>query len=74
MLEDVRAFKELYYYAAWARYDLAKPGTLVVVPNSSLVREIALDYRSMRQMFLQEPPSFDSIVDRLRTFERQVNT
>ncbi len=34
MLDDVRAFKDVYDPAAWARYDLAKPGTLTVVPGS----------------------------------------
>ncbi len=28
MLEDVCAFKNIYYYAASARYDLARPGSL----------------------------------------------
>ncbi len=73
MLEDVRAFKAIYYHAAWARYDLAKPGSLVVVPNQARLRELASDYRSMRQMFMVEPPSFDSVIDQLGTFERQVN-
>ena len=35
MLENVRAFKDAYYHAAWARYDLAKPGSLVVIPNTA---------------------------------------
>jgi hypothetical protein len=73
MLEDVRVFKDVYYYAAWARYDLAKPGTLVVLPNKDRTRELATDYRSMRQMFLSEPPPFDWVVDQLRAFEREVN-
>lgn len=73
MLEDVRAFKEGYYHAAWARYDLAKPGTLVVVPGEDRTRELATDYRNMRQMFLSEPPPFDWVVDQLRAFEREVN-
>jgi Nucleotidyl transferase AbiEii toxin, Type IV TA system len=73
MLEDVRIFKGVYYYAEWARYELAKPGTLVVVPGEERTRELAIDYRSMRQMFLSEPPPFDWVVDQLRAFERDVN-
>jgi hypothetical protein len=73
MLEDVRAFKDAYYPAAWARYDLAKPGSLVVVPGLEMLREIASDYRSMRQMFLIDPPSFDWVVEQLRAFEGEVN-
>ena len=73
MLEDVRIFKDVYYYAKWARYELAKPGTLVVVPDEDRTRELATDYRNMRQMFLSEPPPFDWVVDQLRGFERDVN-
>jgi len=73
MLEDVRAFKDGYYHAAWARYDLAKPGSLVVVPNAEKLRELASDYRSMQQIFLSDPPSFDWVIERLRTFESEVN-
>ncbi|HEY3675719.1 MAG TPA: nucleotidyl transferase AbiEii/AbiGii toxin family protein, partial [Candidatus Tumulicola sp.] len=74
MLEDVRKFKDLYYHAAWAHYDLAKPGSLVVVPGGAMVEELATDYRNMRQMFLNEPPPFDRLIARLKTFEDAVNS
>ncbi len=73
MLEDVRAFKDVYYPAAWARYDLAKPGTLAVVPSPDMLRDLAKDYRSMRQMFLIDPPPFDRVIEQLRIFESEVN-
>lgn len=73
MLEDVRAFKDLYYHATWARYDLAKPGSLVVIPGQEMLRELAIDYRNMRQMFLSDPPSFDWVVDQLSSFGAAVN-
>lgn len=69
----MRAFKDVYYHAAWARYDLAKPGTLVIIPNAEKLREVGSDYRSMRQMFLIDPPSFDWVIEQLRAFEREVN-
>lgn len=73
MLEDVRAFKDIYYPAAWAHYDLAKPGSLVVIPGPEMLRELAIDYRNMRQMFLSDPPPFDSVIERLRAFEAEIN-
>ncbi len=73
MLEDVRAFKDVYYHAAWANYDLAKPGTLVVVPHEVRTRELATDYHNMQQMFLSDPPPFEVVVDQLRAFESEVN-
>jgi hypothetical protein len=73
MLEDVRVFKNVYYYAAWARYDLAKPGTLVVVPDERRARELAIDYRNMRPMFLTDPPPFEHVLEQLQAFEHDLN-
>lgn len=36
LLEDVVAFKSCFYPSAWARYDLAKPGSFRLIPNQSL--------------------------------------
>ncbi len=73
MLEDVRAFKNAYYHAAWARYDLAVPGSLAIVPGAKKLRDLAADYRSMEQMFLTEPPLFEEVIKTLRKFEDSVN-
>jgi hypothetical protein len=73
MLEDVRVFKDVYYHSARARYDLAKPGTLVVVPGPEKLRDLERDYRDMSQMFLREPPSFDWVVEELKEFEATAN-
>jgi hypothetical protein len=73
MLDDVRAFKNAYYHAAWARYDLAVPGSLAIVPGSKKLRDLATDYRSMEQMFLSEPPPFEEVIEALQGFEDSVN-
>ncbi len=73
MLESVRSFKDVYYHARWAHYDLAKPGSLIVIPNADKLRDLSRDYRTMRQMFLSDPPSFERVVDQLRNFEIEVN-
>jgi hypothetical protein len=66
-------FKTSYYYAAWAQYDLAVPGSLAIVPGSNKLRDLATDYRSMEQMFLSEPPPFDEVIQALRELEDSVN-
>ncbi len=73
MLDDVRVFKSIYYHAAWAHYDLAVPGSLVIVPGSSRIRELEADYRDMQQMFLHEPPSFATVIGQLAEFEAKIN-
>ena len=73
MLHDVRAFKTIYYHADWAHYDLAVPGSLVIIPGNARIRELEADYRDMQQMFLHEPPSFGTVIEQLAEFEAQIN-
>jgi hypothetical protein len=73
MLDTVREFKQHYYPAAWARYDLATPGSLTLIPHDTKLRALASDYRDMRMMFLRQPPTFEAILDRLRALESQIN-
>ncbi len=73
MLDDVRVFKSIYYHAAWAHYDLAVPGSLVIVPGSTRIREFEADYRDMQQMFLHEPPPFGAVIQQLAEFEANIN-
>jgi hypothetical protein len=73
MLSDVRRFKQRYYPAAWARYDLAVPGSLAIVPLDVKLRALVFDYRDMRMMFLQDPPTFEKIIEQLRALQTQIN-
>ncbi|HEY1655349.1 MAG TPA: nucleotidyl transferase AbiEii/AbiGii toxin family protein [Candidatus Tumulicola sp.] len=73
-LEDVRQYKERYYPAAWARYDLAVPGSLSIVPSDTKMRALASDYRDMQMMFLREPAPFDDMIQQLRSLQDQINT
>jgi hypothetical protein len=73
MLDDVSTFKERYYRSSKARYDLAVPGTLMLVPPETISPSLATDYRGMRMMFFEEPPSFDRVLGQLRALQQQVN-
>ena len=73
MLDDVRRFKERYYASAWARYYLAIPGSLVIVPNARKITELASDYREMRPLFFSEPPPFERVIEQLRALQQEIN-
>lgn len=73
MLADVREFKQRYYPAAWARYDVAVPGSLAILPSAAKFRALASDYREMRMMFFREPPPFDQVINELRVLQYQIN-
>ena len=50
LLNSVVAFKEKFYPRKWARYDLAKPGTMKLIPPDYLLNFLKRDYREMQFM------------------------
>jgi len=73
LLSDVVKFKKIYFASSWANYDLAFPGTMKLVPNEALHKLLREDYKAMREMFVDEPLSFDEIVERLKVLEARIN-
>lgn len=71
--QRVRDWKSRFFAAAWARYDLAEPGTFRLVPPMSRFTELERDYRAMRDLFLAEPASFESVLESLRDLENRIN-
>ncbi len=73
LLHKVVEHKKKFYYAAWARYDLAIPGTLkLVLPNYRL-NELQRDYNAMSVMIFGDPPPLNDILDNLTELEREIN-
>ena len=74
LLQDVVAFKQRFYPSAWARYDLAVPGSLNLLPTTpSHVENLAQDYEEMQVMLFGAPPEFQDILDELRNLEVEIN-
>lgn len=71
--QRVAEWKSRFFAANWARYDLAKPGTFRLVPPEFRLVELEKDYRAMRDMFLVEPPPFESLVKSVRGLENRIN-
>jgi hypothetical protein len=71
---EVVAFKQRFYPSAWARYDLAVPGTFRLLPprHSQLV-ELERDYDDMQLMLFGDPPAFKEIIVILAQLESQIN-
>ena len=70
---QVVEWKALFFARSWARYDLAKPGTFRLIPPDNRLPELLRDYQSMRDMFLDQPPSFDKVLEILRNLESRIN-
>ena len=73
LLEQVVRHKQTFYPSGWARYDLARAGSLRLVPPRERLAALERDYRSMSVMIFGEPPSFDSIVETLGALEKEIN-
>jgi hypothetical protein len=74
LLLRVAEHKSIYFRAAWARYDLAKPGSLRLVPEEWVLDKMAEDYNRMGVMFFELPPKWTDIVRSLQDFENQFNS
>ena len=71
--ERVVTWKSRFFARGWARYDLAVPGTFRLVPPAERLAELERDYQEMRDMFLDEPATFDTILETLRELEKRIN-
>jgi len=73
LLADVVAFKRRFYPRGWARYDLAHPGTLRLVPEGHVLTAVRSDYRAMETMIFGPVPAFDEIIGVLRRLQDDIN-
>jgi hypothetical protein len=65
--------KETFYSSAWARYDLARPGSFWLSPVENRVAALEWDYRNMTVMIFGDAPKFDWIMETLTPLERDIN-
>ena len=65
--------KQLFFAAAWASYETAKPGTFHLIPPEDRMPNLRNDYGQMRAMIFGVYPPWDEIVGGLRALENQIN-
>jgi len=75
LLQDVVVFKRRFYPSAWARYDLAVPGTFKLLPAAqSQLDGLERDYQEMQVMLFGKAPDFGSLLDELTKLEADINS
>ena len=74
LLHDVIAHKKKYFRAAWANYDTAIPGQLIIYPHEKLLKELEKDYKNMNLMIFGSVPSFDEILNSIQDFQTKMNS
>lgn len=74
LLPEVADFKETWYSQSTAHYDLARhPGTLRLVPDTPILKELERDYSAMQSMLYGNRPSFSNIVTQLQQLETRIH-
>lgn len=73
LLSSVVEFKQRFYPRGWARYDLAKPGTLRLMPEGHVLTAVTADYRAMANMIFGEYPKIENVLARLKSLEDEIN-
>jgi hypothetical protein len=71
--ERVVDWKSRFFGAAWARYDLARPGTFRLVPPEWRQGPLRLDYEAMRDMYMSQPKDFAQVLEALAELEDRIN-
>lgn len=74
LLTRVVTFKDRFYPAGNAHYDLAKPGTMRLLPPEDCLPILRDDYAHMRNMLFGEIPSFEKIMVCIARLEKEINS
>jgi len=74
LLEALVRHKIALYRQACACYEDAKRGMLRLLPAERNMACLKKDLASMREMFFNEPPSFESVIETLIRIENIFNT
>lgn len=73
LLDEVVRFKQRFYYAAWANYQEATPGTFHLLPKEANIKALQADYKKMKEMIFGEYPDFEEIISVLAALETEIN-
>ena len=74
LLERVAMHKKIFFRAAWAKYDEAKPGSLRLIPSAAKQKALRRDYDSMQLMFFGDRPTFEYVMSTLQALEDRINS
>lgn len=74
LLKDVAEFKAKFYPRNWARYDLARIGSIRLVPPAHSINSLKEDYGAMQSMIYGKCPSFDEILRGIADLEKEINS
>ncbi len=72
MLQQVVDFKNRFYPAGSAHYELAKPGTMRLMPPDDCIPALKADYTHMKNMIFGEKPEFDEVLKTIHILQNDI--
>lgn len=73
LLERVVDFKSRFYHSGTAHYELARKGTLRLMPPENCIQALRADYKEMEAMIFGERPAFEEMMEAVRDLEQELN-
>lgn len=75
LLDTVRVHKGKYFKRTKARWELAVPGTLNLIPTGKVYDELEIDWNKMSAMFPEQaiPFEFDKLIESIKDISSQIN-
>ena len=75
LFDRVARHRQIYFKQSWVNYDTLRKGSLRITPRPQQLADWRRDYEAMRkEMFFEEPPTFDAIMKTVRQFEEEINS
>lgn len=74
LLKRVTDFKMKFYPRKWAHYELAFPGSLMLLPPEYRMGALEKDYDSMKNMMFGEYPDFALLMKFIKELEEEINS
>jgi hypothetical protein len=74
LLEKDVVFKQKFYYAKSAHYETATLGSIQLIPNDRLLKELSNDYQAMRNMIYGKIPEFEEIITYLQKLQDEIHS
>ena len=74
LLEQVIEFNDRFFPRVWAHYELAKPGTMRLMPSAYSEDILRADYSDMKGMVFGVYPTFDEVLGVIKSLEDEINS
>ena len=73
LLKTVTLFKMKFYPDNWANYQDILNNQIKLVPPEYRLKDLSMDYNSMKEMIIGDCPSIEDIINTLNNLEDEIN-